>query len=222
MTKISSLLAAFVAVASLAVTPSLAAYPQVDGNFTITVTNQPASNQYCVGDSIAFALDLGNIPKSNPQNKSDATYVSVLVMGPAQDPAVDPAGLSKTPRGLVLGALGFTPVSTFAGSATYTVDKRLKGFTGLFLRAIVSYESQFALFESFQTAAATKVPFSVALDCAPAGSSSATSYGGATTRTAQNGTSSILYSAAVGGVAPASRSAVVAAAAAVPLLMLFA
>ncbi|KAI9326757.1 hypothetical protein DFJ73DRAFT_865195 [Zopfochytrium polystomum] len=159
-----SRLALLFVVAFLA-SPSLAAYPQVDGNFTISVTNQPSSNQYCVADSIAYTLDLTNVPKANPNNSSDATYLSIMVMGPPQDPSVDPNGISKTPRGLVVGALGKTLVSTFSGSDAYVVEEKLKGFTGLFLRAIVFYDSQSALFESFQTAASSKTPFSIAKSC---------------------------------------------------------
>ncbi|KAI9333156.1 hypothetical protein DFJ73DRAFT_854591 [Zopfochytrium polystomum] len=166
MTRISSLITAFAAAAGLMIaTPTLAAYPQVDGTFSISVTNQPASNQYCVGDSISFSLDLSNIPTTNPQNKSDATFVSVMVMGPPQGSTVDPTGISNTPRGLVVGALGFTPISSFSGSATYVVEDKLKGFTRLFFRAIVFYESQSSLFESFQTAASTQTSFSIASSC---------------------------------------------------------
>ncbi|KAI9333159.1 hypothetical protein DFJ73DRAFT_780976 [Zopfochytrium polystomum] len=214
-----SRLALLFVVAFLA-SPSLAAYPQ------------PSSNQYCVADSIAYTLDLTNVPKANPNNSSDATYLSIM-----------------TPRGLVVGALGKTLVSTFSGSDAYVVEEKLKGFNGLFLRAIVFYDSQSALFESFQTAASSKTTFSIAKSCnststspslsstsssptsasssalptsstsdSTSASSSQTSSSSASSSSSPNSTSSILYSGAVAGASVS----LFAAFAAVPLLILLA
>ncbi|KAI9333153.1 hypothetical protein DFJ73DRAFT_854588 [Zopfochytrium polystomum] len=76
---------------------AMAQLTQVQGNFTVTVTNQPASNQFCVGDSISYALDLAQIPTANPANQSDATYLYAFLFGPPQNASVDPTGISKTP-----------------------------------------------------------------------------------------------------------------------------
>ncbi|KAI9353311.1 hypothetical protein DFJ73DRAFT_828140 [Zopfochytrium polystomum] len=160
-------------VAAVALSAATAIAIPVSGDLSITVTNQPASNQFCVGDSVAFNLDLSRIPTTNPQNASDPTYFYILFMGPPQDPSVDPTGISKTPRGLVLGAVPPTPISAPKTSSSVVVPDKVKGFTGLTLRAVVSYASQLGNPEALQNAANSSPAFSIS-----ASSSSCSNGGG--------------------------------------------
>ncbi|KAI9333152.1 hypothetical protein DFJ73DRAFT_854584, partial [Zopfochytrium polystomum] len=220
------LLSALAIIAALAFAPLLAAAqrPIVTGNFSITVTNQPASNQYCVGDSIAYSLDLSKLPAANPQNQSDPTYLYVLLFGPPQDASVDPSGISRTPRGLSLSALAQTPISSFKGTATYVVPDNVKGFVGLFLRAVVAYQSTLFAPEALQASANSSPAFSIATSCNATSSSSSPSSTAVTASSSAKVVSSTSTSSTnlVSGAAGSFSAppAAVYALAAVPVLML--
>ncbi|KAI9326763.1 hypothetical protein DFJ73DRAFT_865203 [Zopfochytrium polystomum] len=170
---------------------AMAQLTQVQGNFTVTVTNQPASNQFCVGDSISYALDLAQIPAANPANQSDATYLYAFLFGPPQNASVDPTGISKTPRGLRLSMLQPTPLSGFAGAATFVVPESVRGFVGLSVRAILSFQSGLASPEQLQSSAGSSPQFSIAVACATGSASGSASTGSATTTKAgSSGTAS--------------------------------
>ncbi|KAI9327151.1 hypothetical protein DFJ73DRAFT_864426, partial [Zopfochytrium polystomum] len=158
----ATLLPVFLLISPLALA-AVAQTQQVIGAFTITVKNQSFPCQFCVGDTISYSLDFSQIATVNPQNFSDATYVRVLLVGPPQDESVDPTGISRTP--LAVTILDPTPVSTFKNPVTYTIPDTFKGFVGLFLHAVASYESNLGQTDAPQNTANSRPSFSIPSIC---------------------------------------------------------